>query len=241
MSRQVRLAAGASAAGLAAQYLPSVATLGQWSSLRTVPAELCRWQGPPRPMVALTFDDGPDPRTTPEVLDRLDQLGLRATFFVLGSDAEAHAEVVAETARRGHLVGTHGYAHEHHLLRSPRWVLHDLRRAKEVMDAIGFPVTWYRPTYGQVTGSTLAMAKGLGLRTVIWSAWGREWTTTDSDEVARRLIGRLTPGAIALLHDTDQHGTEGMWKVGLGALPAVAEHLRTEGLAAVTLDELTAA
>ncbi|MGH9091533.1 MAG: polysaccharide deacetylase family protein [Acidimicrobiales bacterium] len=232
---------GLASAALAAQYLPSTVTLGQWTSLQVLPWDLCRWQGPAgRPAVALTFDDGPSPEATPAVLDRLDELGLRATFFPLGSLAEREPDLVAEVVRRGHQVGVHGYHHRHHLARSPAWVWRDLARADRAMEAVGVRPTWYRPSYGQATGSTLAAARRRGWRTVLWSAWGREWTTTDPDEVAGRIAGRLRPGAVVLLHDNDAFGRDGMWRVGLEALDGVARELARRELRAVTLDELVA-
>ncbi|HZP28002.1 MAG TPA: polysaccharide deacetylase family protein, partial [Acidimicrobiia bacterium] len=84
MSRGRSLLRGTAAAA-AVQFVPSVVALGQWTPLRALPGGWCTWRGPDAPRVALTFDDGPDPRTTPRVLDRLDGLGFVATFFVLGS------------------------------------------------------------------------------------------------------------------------------------------------------------
>ncbi|HMD44540.1 MAG TPA: polysaccharide deacetylase family protein [Acidimicrobiales bacterium] len=233
----VRLTLGA----LAVQYVPSVVTLGAWTPLRALPGGLCRWQGPPTAQVALTFDDGPSPEATPRVLDHLDALGLRATFFCLGSLAERQPDLLAEVARRGHQIETHGYRHEHHLARGPRWVERDLATAVGVMTDLGHRPTWYRPSYGQLTASTLVAARRHRVRTVLWSAWGREWTTTDPGQVAARIASRLAPGAIVMLHDNDAFGTPGMWKVGEAALDRVAEDLERRRLSAVTLDELVGA
>lgn len=233
--RGTALAAGA----LAAQYLPSTVTLGQWTSLQVLPGDLCRWQGPADAgRVALTFDDGPSPEATPAVLDRLDDLGLRATFFLLGSLAEREPDLVGEIVRRGHQIGVHGYQHLHHLTHSPAWVWADLDRADRAMQSVGIFPTWYRPSYGQATGSTLVAARLRGWRTVLWSAWGREWTTQDHRQVAARIASRLRPGAVVLLHDNDAFGTEGMWRVGLAALDEVAAELERRRLEAVTMDEL---
>jgi peptidoglycan/xylan/chitin deacetylase (PgdA/CDA1 family) len=223
---------------LAANYVPSTVTLGQWSPLRVLPGDLCRWRGPKVSRVALTFDDGPNPETTPHVLDSLDELGLRATFFCVGSLVERDRGVVDDIVRRGHQVETHGYRHEHHLLRSPRWIMNDLRRAIGVMSEGGYPSSWYRPSYGQATGATLVAARAFGLRPVLWSSWGREWATDDPDEVAERITDRLDPGAIILLHDNDELGSPDMWRVGQAALPRLAAELERRQLEAVTLDEL---
>jgi peptidoglycan-N-acetylglucosamine deacetylase len=241
MHRLVTATATAAGVGVAAHFVPSVAALGQWADLECLPGELCRWRGPRfPPRVALTFDDGPHPTGTPAILDRLDELGTVATFFPLASQAAHEPQLVAEMARRGHGVGTHGNAHEHHLLRTPRWIDRDLDDAARVMEGLGVVPTWYRPTYGQVTGATLAAARARGWRTVLWSAWGREWTTRDPNEVAARIARKLRPGAIVLLHDSDVFGPPGMWSVSLHALELLTAELDRRGLEAVTLDTLVA-
>jgi peptidoglycan/xylan/chitin deacetylase (PgdA/CDA1 family) len=223
---------------LAGQYVPATAVLGQWTPLRALPGELVRWQGPRFPgNVALTFDDGPHPVATPAILDRLDELAMKASFFPLASLAERHSDVLAEIARRGHTVGTHGYEHVRHLGRGPRWIRRDLEAADRAMAALDSPTTWYRPAYGIVTGATLLAARRRGWRTVLWSAWGREWATRDPRSVAARIGRRLRPGAIVLLHDNDLFGPAGMWRVALEALEPLAARLCERRLAPVTLDE----
>ena len=171
-----RWLAAVAAGAAAVQYLPSVAVLGQWGALEAAPGDLCRWRGSRAGRgVALTFDDGPHPEGTPAVLDRLDDLGLRATFFPLGAAVERYPDLVAETVRRGHQVETHGHRHGHHLARSPLWVERDLSRADAAMAAVGVRPRWYRPAYGQATGTTFVAARRRGWRPVLWSAWGREW------------------------------------------------------------------
>ncbi|MCL4422262.1 MAG: polysaccharide deacetylase family protein [Actinobacteria bacterium] len=232
-----RLKVAALAAG-AAQFVPSTVILGQWGLWRSLPGDLCRWQGPPQAKVALTFDDGPHPEGTPAILDKLDELDLRATFFLVGECAQRWPDLARMVATRGHQVATHGYSHCHHLARSPLWVARDLSAGQRVMGEIGLPVSWYRPSYGQVSGATLIAARALGLRTVLWSAWGREWTTRDPGQVSARIVRRLGEGSIVLLHDSDRFGPAGMWRTGLAALEEVASCLKNRGLQAVTLDDL---
>ncbi|MGH9089456.1 MAG: polysaccharide deacetylase family protein [Acidimicrobiales bacterium] len=229
----------AAAAGLAVQYLPSVAVLGQWSSVHRSPGGWCHWQGPAgRRQVALTFDDGPHPEGTPAVLDRLDELGLRATFFLLGGAVARHPALVGEITRRGHEVGTHGYTHGRHLARTPWWVAHDLGRAAAALATAGHQPRWYRPSYGQATASTFVAARRRGWRLVLWSSWGREWATPHPAAVAARVAHRLGSGAIVLLHDSDAHGPAGMWRTARDALGPIAAELDRRGLGTATLGEL---
>lgn len=239
MSRSGRAFLGSVAGALAVEYVPSIATLGSWTRLRSLPGGLVRWSGDPGTgAVAITFDDGPDPEGTPAVLDVLGALGLPATFFCLGAQVDARPELVGRLVTAGHTVATHGYHHAHHLAHGPRWVHADLGRAVRSLADCGVVPRWYRPTYGQLTGATLLAARRHGLRTVLWSAWGREWSTTDPNAVAERVTARLGPGAVVLLHDSDRFGSPGMWRTALAALPLLARELGRRGLRAVTLDEL---
>ncbi len=239
-----RAAAALGAAALAVaglEYVPAMVALGQWSPLRVLPGELCRWRGPgSRPDVALTFDDGPDPDVTPEVLHSLDQMDLRATFFVLAERAAAYPALVAEIARRGHLLATHGDRHASHLLRSPGAVRRDMQRAQDVMTSLGHPPRWFRPPFGHATAATLTAARSMGWRTVLWSAWGREWSSADGGQVAGRVARRLGPGAVVLLHDSAAQGPPGMAGRVLEALPLIGLELQRRRLRAVTLDDLVA-
>jgi peptidoglycan/xylan/chitin deacetylase (PgdA/CDA1 family) len=243
MSTTARLGTIAAAAAVPAalHMLPSVVSLGQWVPLRSLPGDLCRWRGPAGDRVALTFDDGPDPESTPLLLERLDQLGLVATFFCVGSLVQQHPEVVAEVRKGGHQIAVHGHRHEHHFARTPGWVGGDLDAALEALAGTGVRPRWFRPPYGQTPGATLWQARRRGLQLVLWSAWGREWVEGDAAAVARRVNRHLGGGAIVLLHDADTFSPPGSAARAREALGPIAEELRRRGLQAVTLDELVGA
>jgi peptidoglycan-N-acetylglucosamine deacetylase len=222
----------------ALHVVPSVVSLGQWFPIRALPGDLCRLRGPEVDAVALTFDDGPDPRTTPPILDRLDALALTATFFCLGTQVAAHPELVTEIRRRGHQVETHGYRHDHHFVRSPRWVRADLDAAVAALEENGVRPRWFRPPFGQTTGATLVEARRHDLRLVLWSAWGREWDEPDAASVARRVAFGLAPGAIVLLHDADVLSPIGSAGRAAEALGPIAENLHARGWTSLSLDGL---
>ena len=218
--------------------------LGQWAPdwlplPPALPLGLCRWRGPAgADRVALTFDDGPHPDTTPTVLDSLDELGVRATFFCLGELVERHPGVLQLILERGHEVGLHGQRHVHHLARSARFIRRDLAAGLTALEREGVRPRFYRPPYGQVSGGTLVAARSLGLELVLWSAWGREWRDPDPASVAQRIGRRLGPGSIVLLHDTEHTSPPGSWRVGLAALPLVVADCERRGLRPVTMSEL---
>ncbi|MCU7826615.1 polysaccharide deacetylase family protein [Kitasatospora sp. DSM 101779] len=183
--------------------------------------------------VALTFDDGPDPGSTPDFLAALDVLGVRATFFVLGSMLECSPDLGRELVRRGHEVGVHGWHHRHPWYPRPGRDLAELRAAvAAVTEVCGVPPRWYRPPYGVLSSGLAVAAHRLGLRTVLWTACGRDWTAHASPgSVYRSLRPDLRGGATVLLHDSDCTSAPGSWRSALGALPAVADRCTALGLA----------
>lgn len=230
----------------AAHLAPGVLVLGQWwpgwlAGPDALPAGLARWRGPDdgRGQVALTFDDGPDPDSTPRILDVLDQHGLAATFFCLGEQAVAYPGIVEEIVGRGHEIAVHGYRHRHHLLSAGGTIRRDLDLAVSALRGItGEPVRFFRPPYGQVSGGSLWASQQLGLELVLWSAWGREWADPNPRSVAERVARRLRPGAIVLLHDSDACPPHGKAAVAESALGLVAGLISRRRLRAVTLSGL---
>lgn len=175
--------------------------------------------------VALTFDDGPDPASTPHFLDELDRLGVRATFFLLGSRLVQFPELGRELVAAGHEVGVHGWTHRPHLLRTP-WAVHaDLgRTAKTVEAVLGVRPRYARPPNGVITGAGLWSVRRLGLRTVLWTADGHDWDAAATPQsVTERITLRLRGGGVVLLHDSDVTSAPGSWRSALGALPLLAD------------------
>jgi peptidoglycan/xylan/chitin deacetylase (PgdA/CDA1 family) len=194
--------------------------------------------------VALTFDDGPDPVATPRFLEALDQLGWRATFFMLGDMVRRSPWVVGEVVSAGHEVGLHGDTHRAHIWRSPAAVVDDIRRSHDLLSEVsGQQIRWFRPPHGYLSPASLWAADRLGLQTVLWTTWGRDWTATATPQsVFDNLSSALEPGATLLLHDSDCTTAPRAWEAALGALPLLADELATRTLRVVALrDHLPAA
>ncbi|MBP2704032.1 polysaccharide deacetylase family protein [Microbispora sp. RL4-1S] len=189
--------------------------------------------------VALTFDDGPDPRSTPLFLDELDRLGCRATFFLLGEMLERHPEVGRDVVLAGHEVAVHGWGHGNALLAPPGRVTAEVGRAARLVRAVtGLRPVWYRPPYGVLSAETLFAARRHGLRPVLWTAWGRDWTARATPEsVMATLAPGLRGGATLLLHDCDHTSAPGSWRSALGALAPVVDLCRRAGLRVGPLGE----
>jgi len=163
---------------------------------------LFRWMGVgalahgPRndPKLALTFDDGPDPKTTPELLAALDEVGAKATFFLTGKKAEAHPELVEQIRASGHELASHGRFHRPPLLMAP-WT----EWAHTAYDPGGLP--YYRPPHGTHSPFTRPMAKALGKAVALWDLESKDWTAMPDEAVLERIYEYAQPGSVVLLHD----------------------------------------
>ena len=144
--------------------------------------------------VALTFDDGPDPRGTPAVLEALGAVGVKATFFVLGERAEEHPELLERVRAAGHDVQTHGYAHLRHPYTPREDVERDIDRALAVI-----PATKWRIPWGHLADYTAEVAAQRSLDIVGWDADTHDWRGDSAEEMLAQL--RLEPGSIVLAHD----------------------------------------
>jgi peptidoglycan/xylan/chitin deacetylase (PgdA/CDA1 family) len=186
--------------------------------------------------VALTFDDGPDPRTTPAVLALLAEAGVHATFFLVGEQVERFPEIAAQIASAGHEIGVHGYRHRPLLLRSPWNLASDLERAEAVIgEATGSEPRFYRAPYGVFSSGALVLAARRSWTPLLWSRWGREWHRGETPEtVAARAAGSLEPGDVVLLHDGGRYGPAGFAELTVRALPGILERIRERGLPALT-------
>jgi len=186
---------------------------------------------PDQPAV-LTFDDGPHPIATARLLDTLDELRVKAVFFLVGEQVARHPSAAREIAGRGHLVGLHCMRHRNLLRLTPGQAVRDIRAAeREIGRATGSAPTLYRPPYGILSGAARAYVRARGWQTWLWSAWGRDWRAAATAEtVTRDVLADLAPGGIVLLHDADYYGALGSWRATLDAVPAIVEGARDRGV-----------
>ncbi|HUZ55708.1 MAG TPA: polysaccharide deacetylase family protein [Streptosporangiaceae bacterium] len=189
--------------------------------------------------VALTFDDGPDQAATPLFLDLLRERGVRATFFLIGSQVSKYPRLAADIADAGHEIGVHGWRHRYLPLRGPVATQADLARTKEIITATAGVEPWlFRPPYGVLSTAALIAARRLGLTPVLWNCWGREWTPGSTPEsVYATLTGDLAGGATVLLHDSDCTSPALSWQAALGALRLLLDECGRRGLRAGPLGE----
>lgn len=194
------------------------------------PAVAVEAPSPPPGTIALTFDDGPNPAWTPQVLDLLDRYDAKATFFVVGYLAERHPDLVAEIARRGHTVANHSYSHPQLPTLSDDAIRDQLRVTDDAIAAAGVArPTCLRPPYGATNARVESVAAGAGLRTVLWTVDPEDWRRPGADALRAR-VARAGSGDIVGMHDGggDRSHT-------VAALPGILEDLRARGLRSVSL------
>ncbi len=209
------------------------------------------------PVLALTFDDGPDPCSTPLVLDALSKAGARATFFVVGRKVERHPELVRAIAADGHELAVHSYGHElNYSFLSPRFVREDIRRCQSLLRNCGIETpTYFRPPVGQASPRTARGISEAGVLCIGWSVRGGDGVARRSkDDCLNRVKKGVAAGAIVLLHDawqgrdlsdelpetTSPEQRQARSPAGVQALPELLEHLKKQGLSSVTVSELLA-
>ncbi|MEP6550242.1 MAG: polysaccharide deacetylase family protein [Gemmatimonadales bacterium] len=187
-------------------------------------------------VVALTFDDGPNPDATPRILDTLRDRGVRATFFVLGSHAERWPELVRRISHEGHQIGNHGYFHRKLQFKSPFYVSRDIRLGIRAIRRAGGPKPrYFRAPHGFRSPWTTPIALSYGERTVGWSLGVWDSDRPGVDEIVKRTLEGVSPGSIVLLHDGDGYNPDGDRMQTADALPQIIDRLKEQGYEFATL------
>ncbi|MGE0821961.1 MAG: polysaccharide deacetylase family protein [Candidatus Binatia bacterium] len=151
------------------------------------------------PVAALTFDDGPDPEFTPQLLDILESNGARGTFFMLGTAAQRYPVVVRRAAEGGHIIGNHSWDHPSFPYISRRERLVQIRACEKTLAPYGQRL--FRPPYGHQSFASGLDTLQLGYQVVCWNVIGKDWLDHDAHWIANRVLSQLTPGCIVNFHD----------------------------------------
>lgn len=190
--------------------------------------------------VALTFDDGPDPVVTPQILDILNSHGARATFFVIGKLVEKHLDIARRALNAGHELGNHSWRHAYfQSMHSTKSVARDVDLATKLLSSLmpEKPRALYRAPVGLKSPPLARVVQDQGLTVVAWSIHSRDTIDFNPERVAARVLRRVTPGEIVLLHDG--HEREGPHRTcALKALPLILEGLKERKLQPVTVSEM---
>ena len=190
-----------------------------------------------RKEVALTFDDGPDPEITPQVLDQLDRYDAKASFFCIANKVEAFPELAREIIRRGHSLENHTYSHPYGFA-AFGWggLRREVQKAqKAIQDIAGVTPQFFRAPMGFRSPFLAPVIEYAGLHYVTWTRRGYDVFENDPGLVIQRLQHDLAAGDILLLHDGRSHQPHGGSKVVLQVLPKLLDQLYARGLKSVSL------
>ncbi|MER7802457.1 polysaccharide deacetylase family protein [Streptomyces sp. BPPL-273] len=162
---------------------------------------ILRMTGRGRTML-LTFDDGPHPDYTPDILDTLAEYDVRATFFVCGEMADFNRDLISRMADEGHVVGNHTWSHPLLTSLSRRRIRSEMERTSEVVDkACGEPPRWFRAPYGAWNRNAFRIGADLGMEPLAWTVDTLDWTTPGTRTIVDRVEDGAAPGVVVLSHD----------------------------------------
>jgi polysaccharide deacetylase family sporulation protein PdaB len=184
-------------------------------------------------VIALTFDISWGEKTPPLVLDELKKYGLKATFFLSGPWAKNHPDLVQRIIAEGHEIQSHGHAHVNYSQLSREEAAENIQKAHAILKGYtGKEPRYIRPPNGDFNDQSLQTALDLGYQTATWSLDSRDWMNPGVEAIEKRVLDRIQPGDIVLLHASDTARQTNL------ALPRIIESLRGKGYKMVTLSEL---
>lgn len=210
--------------------------LGYWLPSTTTISERARRhygvEARTRSGVELTFDDGPHPDFTPQVLEILRRYDARATFFCIGINALAYPELVARTVEEGHQVANHTWSHPYLPDLTRDQVLRQVDATNEALaKATGGENTLVRPPYGARTSRLLYWLAGQGMVTALWDVDANDWAAPGTEAVVAKVTAEVRPGSVVLMHDAGGDRSQ-----TIEALPRIIEKLTGDGYRLVTVD-----
>lgn len=183
-------------------------------------------------VVALTIDDGPHYKVTPEILAVLKEKQVKVTFFVLGVNAEHFPKIFAQEVADGHEIGTHTYSHPSLPKLGPKKITEEFDKAEKVIAATAPKPTLFRPPGGFYNRQVIELARQYGYTTVLWSIDPHDWSRPPTEKVVEKVLKDTKPGSIILLHD-------GQYPLPTPqAIGTIIDRLRESGYEFVTVSEL---
>ncbi|WP_082614902.1 polysaccharide deacetylase family protein [Paenibacillus sp. Soil787] len=187
--------------------------------------------------VALTFDDGPDTRFTPKVLDALKASQVKATFFVLGSQANAHPDMIRRIVNEGHIIGNHSYSHANlPKLTVDKFQSQIMSTESVLQGLIGYAPKLIRPPYGAINEEQVRWIADHHYLVVNWNVDSLDWKSLNSDQVLNNIMQQTKPGSIILQHSggADSQDLSGT----VQAIGPLISKLKAAGYTFVTVPEL---
>ena len=200
--------------------------------------------GPPgSKQIALTYDDGPNDRHTPPLLEVLARHGVHATFFMIGRFVQQRPDIVRAVSGAGHAIGNHTFTHPLLIFSSETQTRDEISQCRAALnDAIGASPVLFRPPFGGRRPATLQIARSLGMQTVMWNITGFDWNAPPAAEIEANVSARIAPagGDIVLLHDGGHRGMGADREQTVIATDHLIRRYKDQGFQFVTIPEMMA-
>ena len=183
--------------------------------------------------IALTFDDGPHPRITKEIISILREYGITATFFVIGQNADNYPETMKLLSETGYEIGNHTYSHKNLKKMSEQEIKSEFDKCNEALSRFGVYPTLMRPPEGFFSEEVIRVSRGMDYDIILWSIDTLDWAHTPSNDIVRKVLENVKGGDIILMHDylSGYGGTT-------DALRVIIPELLERGFEFVTVSEL---
>ena len=183
--------------------------------------------------IALTFDDGPHPDYTPQILDILKEEGIKATFFVIGENVSLYPEIFLRIVEEGHLVGNHTYSHDRGLCLSKEALYKDVLKNRRLLSSFAVSDGLFRPPGGAYDERVLTLAQQMDFDIILWTVDTKDWQRPPKEQIVKTVLEEVDSGDIILMHDY-------VWGKSNtpGALQILIPRLKEQGYTFLTVDEL---
>jgi peptidoglycan/xylan/chitin deacetylase (PgdA/CDA1 family) len=189
-------------------------------------------------LVCLTFDDGPNPESTPEILELLEELDVKATFFLIGRNIQKHPELCREIIKHDHEVGDHGYRHVHPWGCLPFSAVKDLIRGRTAIKEENREKNsfWLRPPYGKLNLITLCYVLLYQRRLAFWNVDPQDYLPQPPEKLSASVLAQFKGGSVILLHETSLHANQEL-EGKLTAIKMTVQEIKNRGYRFVRLSE----
>lgn len=181
------------------------------------------------PVIALTFDDGPDTHNDPALLAILAEHKAHATFFVIGRNAQRYPDMLKTIADAGHEIGNHTWDHTRLITQTGPEQAREMSRTAATLARQGITTQWFRPPYGSYDEKTGPLARAAGMDMVLWTVDSQDYRDRPPEVLEERVVGQLAPGAVVLMHSNHANTVT--------ALPGILKRAQATGYRFVTLGE----
>jgi peptidoglycan/xylan/chitin deacetylase (PgdA/CDA1 family) len=217
----------------------SAKTASPWELAQKYP-DYAKVSGPAgKRQVAITFDDGPDGLYTPKILDVLKENQAKATFFLIGTHAEANPEMVKRIVNEGHEIGNHSYDHSSLPDVAISKFQNEILDTKKILKQIsGYDPLFFRPPFTRITDEQVKWLADQKISTILWNTDTQDWKQLPADLIETKVFDQVKPGSIIIMHSAYPDGDSLNLSGTIAALPQIIKKLRAQGLEPVTISEL---